>query len=74
MHDFRGQRSLSDDCATMQRPSKVPVRGQSVCAQVSTYQLVLAMGNDQGPVVRKVDSAIHRIVIFSTVVKMLEKL
>ena len=27
-----------------------------------------------GPVVRKVDSAIHRIVIFSTVVKMLEKL
>ena len=28
----------------------------------------------QGPVVRKVDSAIHRIVIFSTVVKMLEKL
>ena len=28
----------------------------------------------QGPVVRKVDSAIHRIVIFSTVVKMLQKL
>ncbi len=27
-----------------------------------------------GPVVRKVDSAIHRIVIFSTVVKMREKL
>ena len=27
-----------------------------------------------GPVVRKVDSVIHRIVIFSTVVKMLEKL
>ena len=27
-----------------------------------------------GPVVRKVNSAIHRIVIFSTVVKMLEKL
>ena len=27
-----------------------------------------------GPVVRKVDSAIHRIVIFSTVVKMLVKL
>ena len=28
----------------------------------------------QGPVVRKVDSAIHRIVIFSTAVKTLEKL
>ena len=27
-----------------------------------------------GPVVRKVDSAIHRIVIFSTVVKLREKL
>ena len=27
-----------------------------------------------GPVVRKVDSAIHRIVFFLTVVKMLEKL
>ena len=30
--------------------------------------------NALGPVVRKVYSAIHRIVIFSTVVKMLEKL
>ena len=29
---------------------------------------------DQGSVVRKVDSAIHRIVIFSTVVKMPVKL
>ena len=28
--------------------------------------------NVQGPVVRMVDSAIHRIVIFSTVVKMLK--
>ena len=30
--------------------------------------------NDMGPVVRKVDRAIHRIVIFSTVVKMPERL
>ncbi len=34
----------------------------------------LKIFNFQGPVVRKVDSAIHRIVTFSTVVKMLEKL
>ncbi len=30
--------------------------------------------NSRGPVVRRVDSAIHRIVILSSVVKMLENL
>ena len=29
---------------------------------------------EQGPVARKLDSAIHRIVIFSSVVKMLQRL
>ena len=38
------------------------------------YQVTEAMKELQGPVVRKVNSAIQWIVIFSTVVKMLEKL
>ena len=40
-------------------------------AQVCSYYRT---AKETGPVVRKVDSAIHRIVISSTVVKMLEKL
>ena len=36
--------------------------------------IIKELNCNQGPVVRKVDSAIHRIVIFSTVVKMLQKL
>ena len=38
------------------------------------YHINTLVGKTLGPVARKVDSAIHRIVIFSIVVKMLEKL
>ncbi len=37
-------------------------------------RMMHASSNHQGPVVQKLDTAIHRIVIFSTVIKMLEKL
>ncbi len=54
----------------------------NVLRQLETHENYLRLANilhklninHQGPVVRKVDSAIHWIVIFSTVVKMLEKL
>ena len=59
--------------------SMVVVVGQSlsrlnrfVCLETAVTEYVL---NYQGPVVRKVDSAIiQQIVIFSTVVKILQKL
>ena len=45
----------------------IPDGSNNSVVQSYNLQEVLA------PVVRKADSAIHRIVIFSTVVKMLEK-
>ncbi len=40
-----------------------------VCLETAVTEYVL---NHQGPAVRQVDSAIQQIVIFSTVVKMLQ--
>ena len=55
-----------------------PVLPISLTSEKATRENIIRISkrpcNFLGPVVRKVDSAIHRIVIFSIVVKMLQEL
>ena len=66
--------SIVQKCTADHGMERVPFHDREMEISIQYHVTLIRQLKDQGPVVRKVDSAIHRIVIFSTVAKMLEKL